>query len=285
MAFDDSFPDPPSADERTSDTSASEEPASDGPASESASSPGTAAANGTPVQLTEAVHSDSSEELTEAASNPELSEDLALVLLKRGDLPSQAIDQLSRNSGLMKSRKVKLGMVEHPRTPRHISIPMVRSLFTFDLMHVALTPVVPADIKIAAEESLINRLERLSQGERLSLARRASGAVAAELLLDPEPRVIHAALENSRLTEAAVISVLTRRDAPESLVTAVCHHSKWSAGRDVRIALLRNEKTPPACTLEFVRSLPATLAREILEDSKLPAAAKEQLLHDLKERQ
>ena len=161
--------------------------------------------------MTEAVHSDSSEKLTEAASNPELSEDLALVLLKRSDLPSQAIDQLSRNSGLMKSRKVKLGVVEHPRTPRHISIPMVRNLFTFDLMHVALTPVVPADIKIAAEESLINRLERLSQGERLSLARRASGGVAAELLLDPEPRVIHAALENSRLTEAAVIK---SADAP-----------------------------------------------------------------------
>ena len=111
----------------------------------------------------------------------------------------------------MKSRKVKLGVVEHPRTPRHISIPMVRNLFTFDLMQVALTPVVPADIKIAAEESLINRLERLSQGERLSLARRASGGVAAELLLDPEPRVIHAALENSRLTEAAVIK---SADAP-----------------------------------------------------------------------
>jgi hypothetical protein len=284
MAFDDSFPDRPS-DERTSDASVSDESTSDGLPSEAESSTGPVPANPTPVQLTEAVHSDSSEELTEAASNPELSEDLALVLLKRSDLSSQAIDQLSRNSGLMKSRKVKLGVVEHPRTPRHISIPVVRSLFTFDLMHVALTPAVPADIKIAAEESLINRLERLSQGERLSLARRASGGVAAELLLDPEPRVIHAALENSRLTEAAVIRVLMRRDAPESLVTAVCHHSKWSAGRDVRIALLRNEKTPPACALEFARSLPAVLAREIVEDSKLPAAAKEQMLNDLEEKQ
>jgi hypothetical protein len=200
-------------------------------------------------------------------------------------LPVRAIDQLSRNSGLMKSRKVKLGVVEHPRTPRHISIPMVRNLFTFDLMHVALTPVVPADIKIAAEESLINRLERLSQGERLSLARRASGGVAAELLLDPEPRVIHAALENSRLTEAAVIKALIRRDMPEALVAAICHHSKWSAGREVRMALLRNEKTPPAYALEFGRSLPAVLAREIVEDSKLPAAAKEQLLNDLEEKQ
>ena len=77
----------------------------------------------------------------------------ALALLKHSDLPTQALDRLSRNSGIMKSRKVKLALVEHPRTPRHISIPMVRHLFTFDLMQVALTPVVPADIKMAAEES------------------------------------------------------------------------------------------------------------------------------------
>src|SRR5713101_5949891 len=160
--------------------------------------------------LPEAIRGASPEGLATAASDPGLTEDLALVLLKRGDLPAQALERLSKNAGLMKSRKVKLALVEHPKTPRH--------LFTFDLMQVALRPVVPADIKMAAEESLINRLEKISQGERLSLAHRASGRVAAVLLLDPESRVIRAALENSRLTESAVIKALMRRDAPEAFV-------------------------------------------------------------------
>ena len=125
--------------------------------------------------LSDAVHSTSSEVLVAAAADPVLSEDLALALLKRSDLPAQAIDQLSKNGSLMKSRKVKLAVIEHPRTPRHIAIPMVRHLFTFDLMKVALMPAVPADIKRSAEESLINRLERIPQGERLSLAHRAFG--------------------------------------------------------------------------------------------------------------
>ena len=216
-----------------------------------------------------------------AASDAALTEDLALSLLKQSDLPTQVLDRLSRNRGLMKSRKVKLALVEHPRTPRHISIPMVRHLFTFDLMQVALTPVVPADIKMAAEESLINRLERLSQGERLSLAHRSSGRVAAALLLDPEARVIHAALENSRLTESAVIKALLRRDAPAAFVSAVCHHSKWSPRREIRIALLRNEKTPLARAVEFARSLPPALVREILQGSHLPVAIKSSLLKDV----
>jgi hypothetical protein len=236
------------------------------------------------ASLPGAVRSTSPEALAEAASDPALTEHLALVLLKHSDLPTQVLDRLSRNSGVMRSRKVKLALVEHPRTPRHLSIPMVRHLFTFDLMQVALTPVVPADIKMAAEESLINRLERLSQGERLSLAHRASGHVAATLLLDAEPRVIHAALENSRLTESAVIKALVRRNAPEAFVGAVCRHSKWSPRRDIRIALLRNGKTPLSRALEFSRSLPSALVREILQGSHLPAPTKKSLLKDVAER-
>jgi hypothetical protein len=234
----------------------------------------------TPVSLPEAVHSALPEILISAASDPALTEDLALVLLKRSDLPAQALGQLSKNGSLMKSRKVKLALIEHPRTPRHVSIPMVRHLFTFDLMRVALTPVVPADIKMAAEESLIHRLERLTQGERLSLAHRASGRVAAELLHDPELRVIRAALENSRMTEAAIIRALMRHDASADLVAAVCDDSRWSARREIRVALLRNEATPLDRALEFSRSLPAVLVREILQESRLPAAAKERLLND-----
>jgi hypothetical protein len=234
----------------------------------------------TPVSLPEAVHSALPEILISAASDPALTEDLALVLVKRSDLPAQALGQLSKNGSLMKSRKVKLALIEHPRTPRHVSIPMVRHLFTFDLMQVALTPAVPADIKMAAEESLIHRLERLTQGERLSLAHRASGRVAAELLHDPELRVIRAALENSRMTEAAIIRALMHHDASAALASAVCDDPGWSARREIRIALLRNEATPLDRALEFAQSLPAVLVREILQDSRLPAAAKERLLND-----
>jgi hypothetical protein len=242
---------------------------------------GFASTDGAAVSLPEAVHSTSSEILTVAASDPALTEDLALVLLKRSDLPARALDQLSKNGHLMKSRKVKLAVVEHPRTPRHVSIPMLRHMFSFDLMQVALTPAVPADIKMAAEESLINRLERLPQGERLSLANRASGRVAGVLLRDPELRVIRAALQNSRLTESEVIEALMRRDSPAALVAAVCHDTKWSPRREVRVALLRNEQTPLARALEFARSLPAALVREILQDSRLPAATKSCLLNDV----
>jgi hypothetical protein len=219
-----------------------------------------------------------------AAADPSLGEDRALALLKRADLRAEVLARLSKNAGAMKSRKVKLALVQHPNTPRHVSISMLRHLFTFELMQVALTPALAADIKRTAEDALMNRLETISSGERLSLAHRASGRIAAELLCDTEPRVIHGALDNSQLTGAEVIRALIRADAPVLLVESVCAHAKWSLRRDIRIALLRNENTPLVRMIEFGRSLPIRLLREILRSSRLPALTREYLLKEIDQR-
>ncbi len=213
-----------------------------------------------------------------------LTEDAALALLSRPDTPPDVLEQISKNGSVLKHRKVKLALVEHRRTPRHVSLPLVRQLYTFDLMQVALTPVVPADVKLAADEALCNRMETISSGERLSLAHRGSGRIAEALLGDAEARVIHAALQNSRLTEAAILKAVSRHDSSATLVEAVCHHPQWSLRREVRMALLRNEKTPLARAAEFARALPAAQLLEILQNSRLPGNVKSYLLKDLDHR-
>lgn len=236
-----------------------------------------------PPALQKAIHSTSAEHLKAAAADSSLTEDLALVLLKHNDLPPEVLELLSKNANAVKSRKVKLALVAHAKAPRHVSLPLVRQLFTFELMHIGLSPTAQADIRKAAEEALLNRRETISLGERVSLARRASAGVAGALLLDSEPRVVHAALENPRLTEAAIIRSVTNRDAPAELVHIICHHPKWSLRREVRIALLRNENTPLACALEFARALPASLVPQILQGSALPEKIKSHLLQEIAE--
>jgi hypothetical protein len=213
-----------------------------------------------------------------------VNEDEALSLLKSADLLPEEIERISKNPAVKRSRKVRLALCTHPHAPRYISIPLIRHLFTFDLMRVALTPAVPADVKIAAEESLINRLETLPEGEKLSLAKRASGRVAGVLVLERETRVMRAALENPRLSEAALITAVIRHEAPAPLISAVCIHSRWSVRRDVRIALLRAEKTPLVRALEFSRSLPPQQVREVLNVSRLPLGVKALLWQDLERR-
>jgi hypothetical protein len=230
------------------------------------------------VRMEDAVHAQPLQDLERVAADPTLSEDLALSLLKPVELPPSAIEHISKSGTLMKLRKVRLGLISHPRAPRHLSLPLLRHLYTFDLMSVALAPIVPGDVKKAAEEVLVTRLGTISAGEKLSLARRASGRIAEQLLLEREPRIVETALQNSRLTEASIVRVLARAETPPALIHAVCHHLQWSQRREVRMALLRNEKTPLAKALEFAQSLSQPMLQEILEKSALPTAIKSCLL-------
>lgn len=224
------------------------------------------------------------ERLREAAADGALGTDGALNLLKRADLPSAVIEELARNANVARQRKVRRAIVEHPKTPRHISLPLLRQLYTFDLMQVALAPVVPADVKLAADQALCVRMETISVGEKLSLARRGSGNVAGTLLLDADERVVGAALQNSRLTEVSVVKALMG-EGSAALVEAVGGHPQWSLRRDVRVALLRNEHTSMARAVEFSRTMSPAEVREILRESRLAGDIKEFLLEDAERRE
>ena len=185
----------------------------------------------------------------------ELTEDLALSLLKQPALQPEILEKVTKNNALMKGRKLKLALLAHPKTPRHLLLPLLRHLFTFDLMRVALTPTIAADIKVAAEESLINRLEKLALGDKLSLAHRASGRVAAALLNESDPRVIDAALQNPRLTETAIIKEVTRRKMNQILAEAISNHPKWKLRPEIIVAL-KQENTAMDKSVELASIAP-----------------------------
>src|SRR5512147_2842973 len=222
----------------------------------SASGSGTQRAPEPHRPLEELIHSQELDDLRAAAGSAHLTEELALALLARRDLPHQALVDLSKNGVVMKHHKVMAAVVAHPRTPRHVSLPMARQLHTFELMQIVLTPTLAADLKISIEESLIARMGSISSGERLTLAKRGSTRVAAALLCDPEERVMHVALDNPHMTEVWIVKALMRESVPVPLVNAICRHVKWALRRDIQIALLRCDKTPLARAIAIAEKLP-----------------------------
>lgn len=208
-----------------------------------------------------------SAEAPERPSSAGLGEDAALAVLHDPEVTGEALAQLARDSVVSKSRKVIFGLVGHPRTPRHISIPLLRRMFTFDLVQVTLTPAVAADIKRSAEEQIILRLGSLPAGQKTTLARRASGRIAAQLLQHPDSRVIAPALENPQLTEALVIQALMRKSAPQLLFKMASDHPKWSLRREVQIALLKSGKISPQRAQQFAKNFSPDFLRRILRET------------------
>lgn len=228
-------------------------------------------------------HRHSEEPGSPFASAPALTEDAMLALLERRDLPTETIEAFGKIPAAIKSRKVCSAITTHPHAPRHLALRFMRQSYSFDLMQFALNPGVAADLKRFADDVLIARLDSITLGERLTLSRRGSSAIAAALLLDKETRVFQVALDNGRLTEAAIVRALTRPTSA-AFVEAVCRHAKWPLRREVQIALLRNPHTPLARAVEFARFLPAPVLRDVLHVSRLPEKIKEHLRQEMKAR-
>jgi len=237
-----------------------------------------------PEKLAEAVHSRVEEELRAAAGHIGLSLDLAQELLHRMDLSGEVLQTLAANGRVMKNRKIRMAVVMHQKTPRFVSIPLLRHLYSFELMHVALIPVVPADVKRAAEDQLEKKTSSLSSGERLTLAKKGSTRTASALLHDKEERVIKAALNNPRLTEPYVVQALLKDGAVQILTLAVCLHVKWSLRKDVRGALLRNAFTPLAHAITSAQSFRLHQLEELVYQSQLPEKIQLYLLETARNR-
>jgi hypothetical protein len=239
---------------------------------------------GPDADLERLVHDSSPEILMAVAAAAHLTEDLALALLNHRDLPREALEALSKNGQLARQRKVRLSIVMHPHTPRHVSVPTIRHLYTFELMQVALLPSVPPDVKRTAEEVLIKKLASISSGERFTMAKRSSGRVAAALLLDKEERIMHAALANPQMTEASIARALKIDHGTELLAPAVSRHQKWSYRNDVKAALLGNKNTPAARLIHLAAELPINVIKDVLRSGRLNAQAKNSLLAVLEKR-
>lgn len=230
------------------------------------------------------VHESAPEVLISVAGDPRLTEDLALALLNRRDLPREALEEISKNKSLVKQRKLQLAIVMHPHTPRHVSVPAIRHMYAFELMHVALSPSVPADVKRAAEEVIIGRIGSISSGERFTLAKQSSGRVAATLLTEKEERIMLAALSNPQMTEIYIVKTLKAETGTELLAPAVARHTKWSYRIDVKLALLANKNTPLASVVRFAGELPLNSVRDVLRNARLSPAARAGILSALDRR-
>ncbi len=218
------------------------------------------------------------------ASNPNLQERDLLRLLERKDLPQEVLREIARHTETARNYAVRLALVRHPKTPRLVSLPLLKFLYLFDLVRVTQTPGVPADVKMVAEETILRKVETLPRGERISLARRGSGRVAAGLLVTEDAEQIRAALDNPFLNEGHLLKVLSLEQLPRRTVEIIAQHARWSGRYYLRLALVRNPLTPFARVLAFLPDLAVNDLRDICLDHRMPESVRKYILGHCHER-
>lgn len=108
-----------------------------------------------------------------------------------------------------------------------------------------------------------DRMRALSQMEKLLLAIKAERSERALLLQDNDPRVLLSLLRNPRLTVDEVARIAKSPFLTFQVADVIAKTTQWMASLDVRLALIRNPKTPPAFALQILPSLPDSEVRSI----------------------
>ena len=227
------------------------------------------------------VYNGSEEVLFALLENPLLDEKNLLLLLERKDLPGKLLDSIAKQKVWMESYPVRLRLVRHPHTPRILSLRLIKQLYLFDLVNLSLLPQVPAELKRIAEEIIVSRLAQLPLGQKLTLARRGSGRVAAALLAEGVTQIIPLVLDNAFLTESHVLKVLSREGVAPGVVGALASHAKWSYLYNVRMALVRHPLTPLARVLSFIPDLTLRDLAELQHASTLTPSLREYIRNEV----
>jgi hypothetical protein len=205
-----------------------------------------------------------------ALGNPALDEaGVALLVRNPHALPALLV-RVGRSPRWTRHDEVKRGLVRHPRTPLPLARRFLPHLLWLELAEIAAETRLSPVVRRHAEEALKLRLLDLAEGEVVALARRASPGVVAELARSRSSRVLAALFGNPRLRERDVVLIASGVEAPPETLRCLVHHPEWGVRRAVRVALLRNPRTPVAEALRLLARLAEPDLERMVRDEDVP---------------
>lgn len=211
--------------------------------------------------------------LLAALRNPALDPQHLLMLLKRREL-EPIITAIYANKRLIEANSVKFALVAHRDTPPHIAQNLLSLLYIFDLLKLCLIPGISADIQLAAERKIVQQIPTQPLGNKLTLARRGTAAILDALLREGQSNILEICLDNPHLKEGSLHQFLSSAHATAENVSKVARNIRWKNRPNIRLAILKNPRTPLIWFTTFLPELSGTTVLDLLASPRLTSAQK-----------
>jgi len=235
-------------------------------------------------ELFQVIEDPSMEVLQSALKNPVFNENHLLVMLKRRDLSEDLLKAVYRVQMVAENRELKVALVHNPHTPAHVTMALLPHLHMFELVNICYLPGVAQDQKIAAERAIIQRLPTTPLGNKITLARRCTSAVAEALVREGDPRFMDACLDNPHLKESAIYQFLNSPNSTAEGISIVARHPRWKGRINLQLAILKNPKTPSVWFTLFLPHLRVSDINGILASRRISHSQKMLLQEELQRR-
>ncbi|NVN90293.1 MAG: hypothetical protein HXX11_06775 [Desulfuromonadales bacterium] len=226
-------------------------------------------------ELYQYLQSQSGETLLTALRNPALDENHLLALLKRRGLGEDVFTALYASKRHLESYKVIFALVCHPETPSHIAQTLLPRFYILDLAKVSTLPGVTPELRLLSERCVVQRLPTQPLGTKLTLARRGTAVVVEALLREGLPLLVEACLGNPHLKEGAVHQFIASYQSTAETISMVGRSARWKGRPNIRLAILKNPRTPAIWFTLFLPGLSRQVLRDLVSNQKLIPAQKE----------
>jgi hypothetical protein len=195
---------------------------------------------------------------------------LFAAVLRRA-VPLRCLEVLASTPPWSEDQRLMGSVVLSPRVSRALALKLVGSLFWRDLADVAASPRVTAAARVRAEALLLDHMEDLRLGDRITLAKIATAPVLARLLDDADGRVVEAALINGRLREEDLAGALRRDTVTRALIEGISSSPRWRDRYSLRLAIVLQPSSPLAVALaQMTALLPRDLERVAADEGLAP---------------
>jgi hypothetical protein len=184
-----------------------------------------------------------------------LTEEEALAVLDNPYANSRLLGTVAQNQRLIGFYSVRLRLAAHRQTPQAHAVKLVHYLHWPDLVRLSVEVTVPAATRRAIDTILLNRVDKLTLGERIASARRCSHALIKVFLFDSDPKVFASLLINQRLREDDLLHLLSSDDATPEQLRMVGDDRRWSYRYAIRKALVLHSRTPRSTAAAQLRHL------------------------------
>jgi hypothetical protein len=201
--------------------------------------------------------------------NPLLGEEHLLALLKRRDLREDLIKSICQLERFADCHRLQVVIAAHPATPGELVLTLLPRLFLFELLTICILPTTSPDQKLAAERVILQRLPSTEPGQKLTLARRGTPTLVAELLKEGDFKIMSVCLDSPRLREVAILQFLNGATAKAETISLIARHPRWQSRPNLRLAILKNRKTPAVWFTLFLPHLPVGDVRNLLHSNRL----------------
>jgi hypothetical protein len=120
------------------------------------------------------------------------------------------------------------------------------------------------------------KIMKLNVAERVQLAMKGSAEERAILVRDPAKLVANQVLKSPKLSDQEVVSFASMRSVTDDVLRQIATHREWTKTYAVAHALVRNPKTPPGLSVQFLARLGNRDLKMVTGDKNVPEIVRRQ---------